>query len=143
MNNALVVKTSDGNWEVVHKYNILNEEKLAVLESARANGLPITGMITTPYGNSVRPLAIWNGTSFSGGTLLQGRDESSLTDDIATCSILAGDKIVLILYNVVNDQNYEKFQAAFQSEVTLIPINIDNIPQIGWIWDGEQFLENN
>lgn len=142
MNNALVVKTSDENWEVVYKYNIKNEEKLEVLASARANGVPITGMVTTPYGDSVRPLAVWNGTSFSGG-VPKGEDELPIPSEMESFSILAGDKVVLTLFNIVNDQNYDKFQAAFNSEVTLIPINIDNIPQIGWIWNGEQFLENN
>lgn len=142
MNYALVVKASDQNWEVIGKYNIRQEAKLELLSNAIQNQIPITGMVTTQYGDSVVPFAIWDGGSFSGGFVPEGSqdwDWSLMT----TYSVLVGNTVALILYNVKNDQNDDRLKAAFQSEVTLVPINVDNIPKIGWIWNGEQFLESN
>ena len=141
MNYALVVKASDQNWEVIGKYNIRQEAKLELLSNAIQNQIPITGMVTTQYGDSVVPFAIWDGQSFSGGIVPEGSEV--MPESITTYSVLVGNTVVLVLYNVVNDQNDDKLKAAFQSEVTLVPINVDNIPNIGWIWNGEQFLAGN
>lgn len=139
MNYALVVKASDQNWEVLGKYNIRQEAKLELISNAIQNQIPITGMVTTQYGDSVVPFATWDGNSFSGGIAR----EESIPESITTYSVLVGNTVALVLYQVANDQNDDKIKAAFQSEITLVPINVDNIPKIGWIWNGEQFLESN
>lgn len=142
MNYALVVKTSNENWEVIGKYNIIQESKLEMLSNAHNNKTPIIGMVTSSYTDSVAPFATWNGSSFSGGIKPEWHNDPDLDWSVITSySILVDNVVVLVLNNVKNDPSDDKLQAAFESEVTLVPINIDNIPRIGWIWNGEQFLK--
>jgi len=47
---ACVVKNSEGTWDVwTHLSYPTNQEKQQILTDGVESGLPITGMVTTPY----------------------------------------------------------------------------------------------
>ena len=141
MNAALVVKTPDGNWEVVEKYNIKNEVKLNTFLTAYESESPIVGMITTSYQDSAVPGATWNGSSFSGGTKPPYMDGTDVDWSVITTYALLSNNVIIFLFNTVNnDPKDAKMKAAFESEVTMVPITVGNVPRLGDIWNGQQFI---
>lgn len=141
MNTALVVKTSDQDWEVVQKYDIKKEEKLNAFLTAYQDENPIVGMITSSYEDSAVPGATWNGSSFSGGTKPEWMNNPDIDwSVISTYALLSNNVIIFLFNNVKNDASDAKMKAAFESEVTMVPIQLDNVPKLGDIWNGQEFI---
>ena len=139
MNAALLVKGSSQEWEVVAKYN-LPKPKFDEFMAAYESGNPITGMITTTHGEAAVPGAIWNGTSFSGGTKSPWMDETVDWSVIGTYALISDNKILISFTGVKNDIGYDKMEAAFGSEVTLVPITLGQNALLGSIWNGQDFI---
>jgi hypothetical protein len=142
MNAALIVKNSDGNWEVAEKYN-LPESKLSLLLTAHENKDTIVGMITSAYEDTAVPGATWNGSSFSGGTKLRWMDNPDLAVDWSvstTYSLLINNVIFIVFNNVKNDLSDDKMKAIFSSEVSMVPFEENRYLNLGTIWDGQDFL---
>ena len=142
MNAALLVKNSTQDWEVIAKYN-LGEPKFSQFMAAYESESPMVGKVTTTYQEAAVPGAIWDGTSFSGGEKSGWMDDSVDWSVIATYSIMSNNKIIISFVNIKNDTSYDKMEAAFESEVTMVPILLDQVVRLGSIWDGQTFTENN
>lgn len=139
MNAALLVKGSTQDWEVIGKYN-LPEPKFNEFLTAYESGSPITGMVTTAYTDTAVPGATWNGTSFSGGTKSPWMDETVDWSVIATYALMVDNKVLISFTNVKNDTGYDKMQAAFSSDVTMVPITLGQVVRLGNIWNGQEFI---
>jgi hypothetical protein len=139
MNIALLVKVSDQEWEVVSKHN-LPKPRFDILSEAYKNGRAITGMKTSSYKETVLRGSIWNGTSFSGGENFGFPEGDEDWDLIGTYSILIDNVVFMRFINVKNDAGYDKMEAAFSSEVTMIPIESGQPVRLGSIWNGQEFI---
>lgn len=139
MNAALVVKISDQNWEVIAKYNLPSKKLDEFLNAYESSNL-ITGLNTTSYKESAVPGATWDGTLFSGGVKPAWIQEDTDWSLISTYSLISNNKILIVLNTVKNDVSDEKMKAAFSSDVTMVPITLENIPKLGSTWNGTEFL---
>jgi hypothetical protein len=139
---AMVVKNSQGTWDVwrtIGKFSADSGGRQQRLDLAFSSGLPITGIILTPYEASARSGAIWDGTGFTGGV-----DQTIPTDTDWSGITLYGylcDNIILVVFYsdpfaVVNEQ----MLAIFDGETTMIEIPDGANVSIGDIWDGTGFV---
>lgn len=139
MNAALLVKNSNNDWEVVVKHS-LPKNRFDIFLEAYKNGSSIVGMNTTAYKETVLRDSVWNGTSFSGGVNPGFPDGDEDWDVVSTYSILIDNVVFLRFINVKNDSGYDKMEAAFGSDVTLVPIELGQTVRLGSIWNGQEFI---
>lgn len=140
MNVALVVKNSDENWEVAVK-RTLPDDRLAAFKAAFDGGSTINGMKTTAYKETVLRGATWDGSSFSGGENYGFPEEDTDWDVYGTFSILIDNVVFVTFIQTKNDAFYDMLDAAFSSEVTLVPIELEQREScnVGSIWNGQEF----
>lgn len=137
---AFVVKNDEGTWDIWNTLDKIpvpeREERLA---NAIESGLPITGMVLTPYKETARSGAVWNGKKFTGGApkvYMQDPDWSLITQYGYLC-----DNVLLILwYSQPGTEQDDKFQAIFDSETTIVKLPKGQTAKDGDIWDGKQVI---
>lgn len=142
MNSALVVKKSDNEWEVVEKYD-LTPDRLEKFMGIYEGPDEITGMATGEHYSTAYKGATWNGSSFSGGDKPVWVDDATFAESFKTYVLLGGNVVFMILSASNNSILQDKLDAAFASEVTLVPILPGQEANIGSIWNGNDFLESN
>jgi hypothetical protein len=139
---ACVVKNSQNTWDI---YGFASyptaPEKQANLEAAVESGLPITGMILTPYKWAATTGATWDGTGFTGGppsVIPQDIDWNS----IETYGYLCNN--VIIYANIGNTGTVatQQMNAIFagDSEINIIKIPEGQTARVGDIWDGQNVI---
>jgi hypothetical protein len=141
---ACVVKNSQDTWDI---YGFAaypnNAEKQARLKAAVESGIPITGMILTPYGSSATPGAVWDGESFTGGSASTIPD----TIDWNTISVYGYLCNDVIIYGSLTSNSTvvaQQMNAIFagDSEISIIKVPESQTAKIGDIWDGENIISN-
>jgi hypothetical protein len=137
---ACVVKNSEGTWDV---FGFLaypaNQEKQDRLQAAVASGLPITGMILTPYKWSATNGATFNGTEFTGGSqspVPQDNDWSSVN----TFGYICDNVIIGAFITSTGTVMCNQYNAIFDDETTIIKVPESQTANIGDIWDGENII---
>ncbi len=142
---ACLIKNSDGTWDV---HNMIpgypqKPEKHEIFLAGINSGLPITGMKTTEYQPFANVGATWDGTSFSGGTKSIQPDDFDWST-VETYAYICDNKIIQagIIQKDIAPQSIVKNDIIFDQENEL---NIIEIPEgvqveIGYIWDGENFI---
>jgi hypothetical protein len=139
---ACVVKNSQNTWDIYGFASYPNNaEKQERLESAVESGIPITGMAVTPYKWSATPGAVWDGESFSGGSV----SVIPQTIDWDTISIYAYLCNNIMIYGVLANNSTvaaQQMDAIFDgdSETSIIKIPEGQTAKIGDIWDGENVI---
>jgi hypothetical protein len=139
---ACVVKNSQNTWDI---YGFAaypsNPEKQARLEAAVDSGLPITGMILTPYKWSATPGAVWDGESFSVGSS-STIPETIDWDLISVYGYLCNN--IIIYGSLTSKSNIvaQQMDAIFagDSEISIIKVPENQTAKIGDIWDGENII---
>lgn len=141
---ACVVKNSDDTWDIFDFAGYgANKQKQDRLVAAVESGLPITGMILTPYQWSATPGAVWNGTEFEGGpsTIIPNTID---WNNIETYGFLCDNVIIygMIAQKDVSSDTIGKLNAIFagDSEVSIVKIPEGQGAKIGDIWDGEKVI---
>lgn len=135
---ACVVRDTENTWEVFGKYDLPENVKERV-EAARTSEHPIVGMITTSYEDSARVGSTFDGTSFSGGDFPEWMDGLDWSAN-STYSFLSNNVIILQLIQPNNTARQEKYEAAFSTDTTLVPVPIGAQISLGDIWDGTTFI---
>ena len=141
---ACVVKNSQDTWDI---YGFAaypsNAEKQGRLEAAVDSGLPITGMILTPYKWSATPGAVWNGESFTGGST-STIPETIEWDSISVYGYLCDNVIVYGSLTSNSTTVAQQMNAIFagDSEINIIKVPEGQTAKIGDIWDGENIISN-
>jgi hypothetical protein len=140
---AVLVKNNETSWDVVYRlqYDTGNNRKIAV-DEALAKDVPVIGMETTSFRNLVRPGAVWDGSSFSGGEELpEGKVAVDIWDTHQRFTFLS-ENVVVANFAIENDSPVSEFlSAAFENEVILVPVPLDQSVSIGgtYGWDGTRF----
>ena len=141
---AVLVKNNETSWDVVHtlQYDSENSRKIAV-DEALAKSVPVVGMETTSFRNLVRPGAVWDGSSFSGGVELSpDKVVEDITDTHKRFTFLS-ENVVVANFPIKNDSPVSEFlSAAFENDVILVAVPSDQSVSIGgtYGWDGTRFL---
>jgi len=139
---ACIVKNSQDTWDIygfaTYPNNVEKEERL---EAAVESGLPITGMVVTPYKWSATPGAVWDGESFSGGSV-SVIPQSIDWDTISVYGYLCNN--VMIYGSLANNGTVaaQQMDAIFagDSQVNIIKVPESQTAKIGDIWDGEKIV---
>lgn len=139
---AFIVKNDENTWDI---YNTLDaipapdrEQRLA---DAVTSGLPITGMVLTPYGEKATSGSIWDGENFSGGAVHPMTiNPNGNWDKVTQYGYLCDNVLLIIFYSQSGSDHDHKMQAIFNSETTIIKIPEDQEVKIGDIWDGTQII---
>lgn len=141
---ACIVKNSQDTWDI---YGFAaypsNAEKQARLEDAVDSGLPITGMVLTPYKWSATPGAVWDGESFTGGST-STIPETIDWDSISVYGYLCNDIIVYGSLTSKSTTVAQQMDAIFagDSEIGIIKVPEGQTAKIGDVWDGENIISN-
>lgn len=137
---ACVVKNSSETWDVFAFLSYpLSQEKQDRLVSAVESGVPITGMVLTPYKWSATTGAIFDGTVFTGGSespVPLDNDWSSINTFGYLCNNVIVGAFITTAGSVVADQ----YNAIFSSETTIIKLPEGQTANIGDIWDGQNII---
>jgi hypothetical protein len=137
---ACVVKNSQETWDVFGFISYpSNQEKQATLEAAVESGLPITGMVLTPYKWSANVGAVWNGTEFTGGSpspVPLNNDWSSIN----TFGYLCNNVIIGAFITSTGTVMCNQYNAIFADETTIIKVPEGQTANIGDIWDGQNII---
>jgi hypothetical protein len=137
---ACVVKNSQGTWDVWTELSYsFNQEKQDILTNGVESGLPIIGMITTPYKWSATPGSTFDGTEFTGGTVSivpLDRDWEAIN----TYGYLCNNIHIGGFIAAVNSAQDNQLQAIFSEETTIIKVPEGQTASIGDIWDGENII---
>jgi hypothetical protein len=137
---ACVVKNSDNTWDVIDFLSYpANQEKQDRLEAAVASGLPITGMVLTPYKWSANSGATFDGTEFTGGmpSLVPLDNDWS---GINTFGYLCNNVIIGALITTAGSVVAAQHNAIFESETTIIKVPEGQTAVVGDIWDGTNII---
>ena len=137
---ACVVKNSQGTWDVFSEISYASDPvKREILTTGVESGLPITGMVMTPYKWSATPGATFDGTEFTGGTpsvVSPQRDWEAINTYGYICNnIHIGGFIVS-----TNSSQDDLLQAVFSEETTIIKVPEGQTAKFGDIWDGENII---
>jgi hypothetical protein len=137
---ACVVKNSENTWDI---YGFTSyptaPDKQANLEAAVESGLPITGMILTPYKWSATNGATFDGTEFTGGSPSLISLESDWTG-ISTYGYLCNNTIIAGFIANVGSVKREQMEAIFSEETTIIKVPEGQTANIGDVWDGTNII---
>jgi hypothetical protein len=137
---ACVVKNSENTWDI---YGFASyptaPDKQANLEAAVESGLPITGMILTPYKWSATNGATFDGTEFTGGSPSLIPLESDWTG-ISTYGYLCNNTIIAGFIANVGSVKREQMEAIFSEETTIIKVPEGQTANIGDVWDGTNII---
>lgn len=139
---ACVVKNSQDTWDI---YGFAaypsNAEKQARLEAAVDSGLPITGMILTPYKWSATPGAVWDGESFTGGSA-STIPQTIEWDAISVYGYLCDNTIIYGSLTSNSTIVASQMNAIFagDSEINIIKVPEGQTAKIGDIWDGTNII---
>lgn len=141
---ACVVKNSQDTWDI---YGFAaypsNAEKQARLEAAVDSGLPITGMVLTPYKWSATPGAVWDGESFTGGSA-STIPETIEWDSISVYGYICDNVIIYGSLTSNSTTVAQQMNAIFagDSEISIIKVPEGQTAKIGDVWDGENIISN-
>jgi hypothetical protein len=139
---ACVVKNSQGTWDVFSGLSYsLNPVKQEILTTGVESGLPITGMVMTPYKWSATPGAIFDGIEFTGGTV-SVVPQTGDWEGINTYGYLCDNIHIGGFIATVNSAQDAQLQAIFSEETTIIKVPEGLTVKVGDIWDGENFISN-
>ena len=85
-------------------------------------------------------LAIWD--TFENNTVMHNVESESVNilDDQNAYLFISDNKIFGITMNRKTDFVDEKYQAAFESNVILIDISLENKANLGDLWDGQKII---
>jgi hypothetical protein len=137
---ACVVKNSQGTWDIWAELSYpSNEVKREILATGVESGLPITGMIMTPYKWSATPGATFDGTEFTGGTVSVVPTTADW-EGINTYGYLCNNIYIGGFIATVNSAQDDQLQAIFSEETTIVKIPEGQTVNIGDIWDGEKVI---
>lgn len=144
---ACVVKNDEGTWDIFHFATYGTEQshphlvsRQQRLSNAVESGLPITGMVLTPYEHLAMPGAIWDGETFAGGENSSVRADADWST-IGYYGYLCNNEVV---YGVLTTKNHPKqlqAEAIWSGETTIVEIPDDQNPKIGDIWDGIKVIK--
>jgi hypothetical protein len=139
---AILVKNTDNSWDVIDLYK--KTEPDVILDEALQSGLPIVGMEATSHRKNALKGAIWDGTSFSGGTASSegpSNDDDEFWNSVKRYVFLCDNKVVLGKTVSVLSANVEMFDAAFSSEVTVVKVPDNQVVYVGetYGWNGTEF----
>ena len=137
---ALLVKNGQDTWDVWSKIDdIPVPVRKERIETALASGLPITGMILTPYKWSANSGATFDGTGFTGGSpspVPLDNDWSGLNTFGYLCDNVIVGAFVATAGTLLADQ----YNAIFESETTIIKVPEGQTAVVGDIWDGTNII---
>lgn len=135
---AFVVKNDEGTWDV---WNTLNFHKVPEREERIKNAInsefPITGMILTPYGETAKSGATWDGENFIGGSP-KAYPENTDWNLVTQYGYICNNILLVLFYNTPDTNEDNKLQAIFNSETTIIKVPEGQSAKVGDIWDGTQ-----
>ena len=138
---AFLVKNSQNTWDVwrtMPTIPILDREER--LQSALASGMPITGMILTPYKENATSGATWNGENFVGIGNVHPFADTEDWSVVSQYGYICNNVILVIMYGQPGTVQDEQFQAVFNSETTIINVPENQTANVGDIWDGSQII---
>jgi hypothetical protein len=139
---ACVVKNDQDTWDI---YGFAtypsNSEKQARLEAAVDSGLPITGMLLTPYQWSATPGAVWDGENFSGGpdSVIPSTVDWNY---IQTYGFICDNVLIYASLVTVGTQREQQLNAIFAGDVetTIIKVPENQVVKLWDIWDGTNII---
>jgi hypothetical protein len=140
---AVLVKNNETSWDVVHTLQYeTNGEKKAIVDQALAKDSPVIGMETTSYRNLVKPGAVWDGSSFSGGVALPPDKAPLDIWETHKRFTFLSENVVIANFAIENESPVSEFlSAAFENEVILVSVPSDQSVSSGgtYGWDGTRF----
>lgn len=137
---ACIVRNSEETWDVWGSIAYpSNQEKQNRLVSAVGSGLPITGMVLTPYKWSASNGAIFDGEKFAGGTqsMLPENTDWTVTH---TFGYLCNNVIIAAFVANSGSIKTDQLNAIFSDETTIVKVPEGQVANIGDIWDGEKII---
>jgi len=140
---ALLTKISPTTWEVFQVIRLADSEEdtslVNILNLSIANNETVAGLnVSNVDVESLKRGAVWNGSSFSGGSEV----ESSSQQDLRTkrYAFTYDNKLVLVLTAVQDSTQDNLYQAAFNQEVSIHKVEDESsVVATGYIWDGTSF----
>jgi len=137
---ACVVKNNQDTWDVwAFAGYPSNQIKQDRLDAAIESGLPITGMVLTPYQWSASNGATFDGNGFSGGDVSLISPDSDWTG-IHTFGYLCNNTIIYGCIANNGSLMSDQLNAIFESETTIIKVPDGQVANIGDIWDGTNII---
>lgn len=139
---AFVVKNDEGTWDIFRTLDKIpdpaREKRLA---DAVASGLPITGMIVTPYKETATSGAKWDGKKFTGGVVHSfSLNPNTDWDKVTQYAYICNDVLLIIFYSQPDTDQDDQFQAIFNSETTIVKLPDGQTAKFGDIWDGKKVV---
>lgn len=135
---ACVVKNSQGTWDIYGFAGYPTDPaRQSALDAAIDSGLPITGMILTPYQWSGTTGATWDGSSFSGGFPCLIPPDADW-NAINTYGYLCNNVVVYASIGATGTVATQQMNAIFagDSEINIIKVPEGQTANVGDIWDG-------
>ena len=132
---ALAVEIEDGLFEI---FDILYFEKDSEIDLRYKTAISHGAYgVYSPVRNGI---AI--GDRFENNTVLHNVEDDSLdiSDDQNAYLFISENKIFGLSLNQKTDFADEKYQAAFESNVILIDISLENKANLGDLWDGKKII---
>jgi hypothetical protein len=127
----ILTKNASNTWDAIHDLNFQQTSDVAKLINEELDkGVPLIGMKVTSYKSKAVKGAMWDGSSFSGGSPAEGvpADDEDVWNTREKYSFLSDNKIVVSFTINNDDSRSEMFKAAFTGETILVrnlsrPIN--------------------
>jgi hypothetical protein len=134
----VIAKNEDSSWKAVFQFTYSTDARKNILDAALESNLPITLMETTSYRNQAKSGAVWDGSSFSGGTPADGVDYMELptTDDYwndrRTYAFIC-DNVIIAMVIAHNDTTIGSFlnEHLNKTDVRLIKVPADKFFLVG------------
>jgi hypothetical protein len=140
---AVLVKNDETSWDVVHTLQYETDgERKAIVDQALAKDSPVIGMETTSYRNLVKPGAVWDGSSFSGGVALPPDKIAVDIWETHKRFTFLSENVVIANFAIEKESPVSEFlSAAFENDVILVSVPSDQSVSSGgtYGWDGTRF----
>ena len=139
---AVLVKNIDDSYDVLTLINHQDADIISGIDAALASGKKIVGMDASAHKLTATYGSVWNGTSFSGGR--PSRASEATEEELNSFNLYAflSDNTLVARYGVgINSPKVEMFQAALDSEVTVVKVPLDQsvFPGGTYNWNGTRF----
>jgi hypothetical protein len=140
---VVLTKNSNNTWDAIADITLKEgTPSKTMLESAFDKNLPMIGMDATSHTTTALKGSIWDGSSFSGGTLPVGGSE--LPEDFFTLNkryvFLCDNELVLSVVVPIGSSQSDMWAAAIAGETILIKTETGPRVKVGktFNWDGTE-----
>ncbi len=138
---VILTKNGDNTWDAIDQIDPYSLADTSVVDAALDSGLPVVGMNASLHKNSAIRGAVWNGSSFVGGSInTEIPVDEEYLNLIKRYVFLSDNKVVFSITVQADSANIEMLDAAFDGETILIKTETGPVNKVGktFTWDGTE-----